>query len=137
MKTFFKTLALSAVTLAFLAPNAAKAEEVSPEPQEAPVLLSGDGVWTSLGTWTMKSAIYFVTEDGGDLKACVKGTDKVQFTLKHNVAPWIGTSYGSKTTSGVSGDNCTGKWTGLSIHAPLVLYKDNFNSVDHTVTVYD
>lgn len=137
MKTFFKTLALSAATLAFLAPNAANAEEVSPEPQEVPVeaaLRAGDGIWQNLGTQQIKDKVYFISEDGADVKACVAGTDKVKFTIKDSV---LGiNSSGSRTTSGVSGDNCA-KWTGLMVHGSYRLVKDNFNSVYHSVTIYD
>lgn len=86
----------------------------------------------------MKSAIYFHSDDGGDLKACVAGTDKVKFTLKQTIAPGIdGKNYGTKATTGISGNNCTGKWSGLIQFGPLVMYKENFNTVNHSVTVYD
>lgn len=88
--------------------------------------------WQNLGTWSMKSVVAFGS-DGGNLKACVAGTDKVTFNLARDIGiPLPGTL---ATTSGVSGDNCA-NWSGLSRGA-YNLHKDNFRTVYHIVTVWD
>lgn len=141
MKKFLQTVALSAATLAFLAPNVAEAQEVevSPAPiateiTEAPELevpIFYAAGWQNLGSWKMKSVIA-IGSDGGNLKACVEGTDKVTFNLARDIGvPLPGTL---ATTSG-SGDNCA-NWSGLSKGA-YNLHKDDFRTVYHNVTVYD
>lgn len=90
--------------------------------------------WQNLGTWSMKSVVP-VRLDGGDLKVCVKGTDKVTFNLARDIGvPLPGTK---STTSGSStaGKNCA-TWSGLSSGA-YNLHKDNYRTVYHTVTVFD
>lgn len=88
--------------------------------------------WQKLGTWSMAYVIRVHSDDGGDLKVCVNGTDKVKFGLER--AP-IWPNPVEKTTSGVSGNNCA-IWTGLS-SAAYDLNKVNYRGTYHTVTVYD
>lgn len=136
MKTFFKTIALSAVTLAFLAPNVAKAEEMNLTPnvtetQEMNVRAAG---WQNLGTWSMKNGITF-RSDGGNLKVCVAGSDVVEFNLVKDAGIIVPGTVAETTGSNTAGKNCA-EWSGLSA-ITYKLYKNSHRDVYHSVTVYD
>ncbi|WP_146550853.1 hypothetical protein [Rummeliibacillus suwonensis] len=89
--------------------------------------------WQKLGTWDMAYVIRIYSADGGNLKVCVKGTDKVKFGLER--AP-IWPNPVEKTTSGKSGDNCA-TWSDLSSNTSYDLNKVNYRGTIHTVTVWD
>lgn len=89
--------------------------------------------WQKVGTWDMAYVVRVYSADGGNLKVCVNGTDKVKFGLEK--AP-IWPNPVEHTTSGVSGDNCA-IWSGLSANTSYDLNKVNYRGTYHTVTVWD
>ncbi len=88
--------------------------------------------WQTIGTWTMSRVIVFTSIDGGDVAACVPGTGKETFGLTRNLSIWPVTS---KTTSGVSGNNCAVWRDAVTAGMSYRLYLESGGTV--TVTVKD
>ncbi|WP_146550850.1 hypothetical protein [Rummeliibacillus suwonensis] len=90
--------------------------------------------WQDLGTWKMKSVVP-IYSDGGNLKACVQGTDKVTFNLARDIGIPLPGEKATTSGSSTAGKNCA-NWSGLSSGA-YNLHKDNYRTVYHFVTVFD